>query len=146
MWADHDTSWKRWCLWFQWFWLTLCNTSRISYLCWSGCTSWSPQSVWACHVVWTVKVVSSGVGLSNILSRMLHSNVILLNWFHPNCFVLDGVDGSNLSCRTWWIFWGQVPHLAGSSSGSGHQLRWQHRYALINLFCNNANVRSRFGA
>lgn len=35
-----------------------------------------------------------------------------------------------LSCRTWWFIWSQVPHLAGSSSGSGHQLCWQHRYPL----------------
>lgn len=40
-------------------------------------------------------MVLSCVGLRNLLSRMLHSNVILLNWLHPNCVVLDGVDVSN---------------------------------------------------
>lgn len=34
-------------------------------------------------------------------------------------------------CRTWRFIWSQVPHLTGSPSGSGHQLRWQHRYTSL---------------
>ncbi len=61
----------------------------------------------------------------------LKANVTGVFWlFYPNV-----VNSFILLFRTWWVIGSQVPYFTGSPSGSGHQLRWQHGYAICQYLC-----------